>query len=62
MGKVSKTVAAVVSAAVCYTVPNVSYVDIIATSTLPHPCPVKKLTSVYVCILVTSDLMCVSSV
>ncbi len=92
MGKVSKTVAAVVSVAVCYTVPNVSYephfevnikmqyacceplqinkclkknvsyVGIIATSTLPRPCPVNTLTSVYMCVSVTSDLMCVSSV
>ncbi len=44
MGKVSKTVATVVSVAVCYTVPIVSYVGIIATSTLPRPCPVKTLT------------------
>ncbi len=44
MGKVNKTVAAVVSVAKCYTVPNVSYVGIIATSTLPRPCPVKTLT------------------
>ncbi len=62
VGKVSKPVAAVVSVAVCYTVPNVSYVGIIATSTLPRPCPVKTLTLVYMCVSVTSDLMCVSSV
>ncbi len=41
---------------------HVSYVGIIATSTLSLPCPVNTLTLVYVCILVTSDLMCVSSV
>ncbi len=62
MGKVSKPVAAVASVAVCYTVPIVSYMCINATSTLPRPCPVKTLTSVSMCILVTSDLMCVSSV
>ncbi len=41
---------------------NVSRVGIITTSTLPRPCPVQTLTFIYVGTLVTSDLMCASSV
>ncbi len=41
---------------------SVSCAGSIATSTRPRPCPVKILTSVYMCTLVTSDLVCVNSV
>ncbi len=65
MGEVSKIVAAVVSVViVLYRSPCImSHVWVLSPPVLcPHPCPVKTLTFVYVGILVTSDLMCVSSV